>query len=47
MLGMDPSDPAVIHLVPPIPFVAQVMGSIHVGAYPTAMLEAFKIIRGQ
>jgi pimeloyl-ACP methyl ester carboxylesterase len=34
-----------IHWVAPIPFVAQVMGSIHVGAYPTAMLEAFKIIR--
>ncbi len=44
-LGMNPFDPAVIHLVPPIPLVAQVMGSIHVGAFPTAMLEAFKIIR--
>lgn len=46
MLGMNPLDPAVIHQVAPVPFVAQVMGSIHVGAYPTAMLEAFKIIRG-
>lgn len=44
--GLDPEDPDVIHEVFPIPFVAQVMGSIHVGAYPTAMLEAFKIIRG-
>jgi len=35
-----------IRWVAPIPFVAAVMGSIHVGAYPTAMLEAFKIIRG-
>ena len=32
--------------VAPVPFVAQVMGSIHVGAYPTAMLEAFRILRG-
>jgi pimeloyl-ACP methyl ester carboxylesterase len=30
--------------VPPVPFVDQVAGSIHVAAYPTAMLAAFKII---
>lgn len=48
MLGLKPQEnPDVIHEVAPIPFVAQVMGSIHVGAYPTAMLEAFKIIRGK
>lgn len=29
-----------------VPLVSQVMGAIHVGAFPTAMLEAFKIIRG-
>jgi pimeloyl-ACP methyl ester carboxylesterase len=34
-----------IETVEPIPLVVQVMGSIHVGAYPTAMLKAFKEIR--
>jgi len=28
-----------------IPLVSQVMGAVHVGAFPTAMLEAFRIIR--
>jgi pimeloyl-ACP methyl ester carboxylesterase len=34
-----------IHEVGYVPLVAAVMGSIHVGAFPTAMLEAFRIIR--
>jgi pimeloyl-ACP methyl ester carboxylesterase len=34
-----------IHEVGYVPFVEAVMGSIHVAAFPTAMLEAFKIIR--
>jgi hypothetical protein len=47
MLGMHPeTNPDAIREVAPIPLVAQLMGSIHVGAYPTAMVEAFKIIRG-
>jgi hypothetical protein len=36
-----------ISWVDPIPLVAQLMGSIHVGAYPTAMLKAFQLIRGR
>jgi pimeloyl-ACP methyl ester carboxylesterase len=31
--------------VPAIPFIASLMGSNHIAAYPTAMLAAFKIIR--
>jgi len=31
--------------VPAIPLISQVMGAIHVGAFPTAMLAAFRIIR--
>ncbi len=34
-----------IHEVGYVPFVAAVMGSIHVAAFPTAMLEAIRIIR--
>jgi hypothetical protein len=37
--------------VQPVPFIAQVLGSNHVAAYPTAMLAAFTAIdtvnRGQ
>ncbi|HSV91608.1 MAG TPA: lipase family protein, partial [Desulfobacterales bacterium] len=36
---------ATTKLVGYVPFVAQAMGSIHIAAFPTAMLEAFRIIR--
>jgi pimeloyl-ACP methyl ester carboxylesterase len=34
-----------VHEVGYVPFIEQVLGTFHVAAYPTAMLEAFKVIR--
>ena len=36
---------ATITNVPPVPFIAQVLGSNHVAAFPTAMIAAFTKIQ--